>query len=265
VHKPVNNLDEHTNEIKKLDKSTLKIFHPMHVVVSVLVSFVLIATLLYLPMARHQAYLEHQLNILQHHVDSISVEHNDNRTRMQHYVNKYFQSESIDYEKMPLIISAHYRPTLLSSYQVAPAVLKMVKFTEKMQNYEKWDSEPFFAFAEEYLMHMSVYAAGNGDGNGTHVSIFLHLMKGPYDDDLQWSGYWPLRGNFTIEVLDVSNSAYHYGYVFQQHYHLCTTCTSRVVKRSNDTLGWRFSSFISHDTLLNQNSFNFLYNDTLIF
>ena len=38
----------------------------------------------------------------------------------------------------------------------------------------------------------------------THVSVYLHLMKGPYDDKLEQSGHWPLSGTFTVELLKVN-------------------------------------------------------------
>ena len=46
-------------------------------------------------------------------------------------------------------------------------------------------------------MCLRVDAAGYGDGKGTHVSVYLHLMKGPRDDKQEQSGHWPLRGTFT--------------------------------------------------------------------
>ena len=39
---------------------------------------------------------------------------------------------------------------------------------------------------------------------GTHVSVYLHLMKGPYNDKLEQSGHWPLSVTFTVELLKVN-------------------------------------------------------------
>ena len=67
---------------------------------------------------------------------------------------------------------------------------------------------------------MQVYAAGYGDGEGTHVSVFLHLMKGPHDDKLEQSGHWPLRGTFTIELLNQLNDSDHYSHIVLFHDYL---------------------------------------------
>ena len=77
--------------------------------------------------------------------------------------------------------------------QVAPFVVKMFNFTDKNVSKEEWISSPFFAYEGGYQMCLRVDAGGYGDGKGTHVSVYLHLMKGPHDDKLEKSGYWPLR------------------------------------------------------------------------
>ena len=81
---------------------------------------------------------------------------------------------------------------------VAPVIFKMNNFTEKMKNGQVWLSDPFFAFWRGYMMCLGVYADGYDYGEGTHVSVYLFLMKGPYDDRLEQSGHWPLRGRFKV-------------------------------------------------------------------
>ena len=49
-----------------------------------------------------------------------------------------------------------------------------------------------------YKMCVKVYPNGCGDGKGTHISIFTHLMKGSYDDHLKW----PFRGVTTIQIVN---------------------------------------------------------------
>ena len=59
------------------------------------------------------------------------------------------------------------------SDQVAPAIVKMSSFTKKLKDKEGWHSSPFFAFEGGYQMCLLVDAAGYGDGEGTHVSVYL--------------------------------------------------------------------------------------------
>ncbi|XP_065906438.1 uncharacterized protein [Dysidea avara] len=141
-----------------------------------------------------------------------------------------------------------YQFTKISSheYRVAPLMMVMDDFTHKLNNKEHWKSKPFFVFDRGYLMYLSVYPAGFGDGEGSHVSVYLHLMKGPYDDELQQSGYWPMRGTFTVEFLigGISNSLR-----ITPHYYLCEWCTFRVMQGSEALGEWGYSKFMSHDWL----------------
>ena len=81
-------------------------------------------------------------------------------------------------------------------------VFKLSDYNKMIQGKENWTSSPFLAFDEGYQMCLKVYPAGIGDGAGSHVSVELYLMKGPHDDKLQQSDYWPLRGEFSIILYD---------------------------------------------------------------
>ena len=84
---------------------------------------------------------------------------------------------------------------------VSPLTLEMPDFDKYRTHNGEWYSRPFFAFEEGYVVCLRVNAAGIDDGKGTHVSVYLHLMKGPYDDELEW----PMRGTFSIQLVDPTN------------------------------------------------------------
>jgi len=92
-----------------------------------------------------------------------------------------------------------YQLSTLDS-QVTPVILKMSNFSEKMKKKEEWYSKPFFAFKGGYKLLLKTK---------NKLSVSLHLMKGPYDDELEQSGHWPLRGTFTIELLNQLNDVKH--------------------------------------------------------
>ena len=62
---------------------------------------------------------------------------------------------------------------------------------------DQWFSEPFYSHPGGYKMCLSVYANGTGQGVGSHVSVFAHLMRGEYDDKLTW----PYRGNVQVTLV----------------------------------------------------------------
>ena len=76
-------------------------------------------------------------------------------------------------------------------------------------------------------------------------------MKGPHDDKLVTA--WPLRGTFTIELLNQLNDSDHYSYMVQFHHHRCSECTNRVLEEVMAYSGRGEPQFISHDVLLHNN------------
>ena len=133
--------------------------------------------------------------------------------------------------------------------QVAPVTLVMPNFTEKVNNKKCWYSKPFFAFNEGYQIRLSVDAAGYGDGEGTHVSVFLQLMRGPHDDKLERSGHWPLRGTFTIELLNQLNDSDHYGHKIVLYDYLRSRCSEREVEDYMNSIGHGYRQFVSHNII----------------
>ena len=70
------------------------------------------------------------------------------------------------------------------------------EYNYKKINNSRHESEPFFTSG--YKMCLDVYANGEGDGEGSHLSVYLYILHGPHDDQLDW----PLKGSFTIELLN---------------------------------------------------------------
>ena len=82
------------------------------------------------------------------------------------------------------------------------------KIDRKMTDFEKnktanaeWYSPPFYTHTRGYRMCINVDANGYGIGAGTHVSVFLYLMRGIFDDDLEW----PFQGHIAIELVNRLN------------------------------------------------------------
>ncbi len=62
--------------------------------------------------------------------------------------------------------------------------------------------QPFFTSPCGYKINFFVYP----NGEGTHLSLFLRVLPGPYDDTLEW----PLTANFTVELLNQLADCNHY-------------------------------------------------------
>ena len=87
---------------------------------------------------------------------------------------------------------------IIRQMHCSPLVIKMSQFSELKVNNNMWYSPGFYTHTCGYKMCLRVDADGDGDGGGTHVSVFLHLMKGENDDDLTW----PFAYKCTVSLLN---------------------------------------------------------------
>ena len=114
-------------------------------------------------------------------------------------------------------------------------------------------SEPFHTSPGGYKMCVRVDPNGASAGKGTHVSVYLKILDGPYDDKLPW----PFLGTVTLYLLNQSaDGNHHIGKLLFD-----TTCNARVGR----TRG--YPMFLSHTKVSNDQDKNirYLMADTLYF
>ena len=122
------------------------------------------------------------------------------------------------------------------------SVSEFTEFSEHKQSYKKYYSKPFYTHPQGYKLCLTVNANGKSGGLGTHVSVYATLMRGEYDQHLQW----PFTGEFIIEVLNWrENKGHHWmtlpiisddGYV-------------RVTGQHKYGMSYGYPQFISHSSL----------------
>ena len=149
---------------------------------------------------------------------------------------------------------------------VAPVILTLSNFSERFNNSTSWYSAPFLTFERGYQMRLRI----NIDqyDKDKYISVYVHLMQGPYDDELQESGKWPLRGNFTIDLINQLNYTNYHSHTFLLNYDICIWCTYRVhplqLIVTDFSYGYGISKFIRHDTIYQNNS-AYVINNTVYF
>jgi len=96
---------------------------------------------------------------------------------------------------------------LSSGDQVVPVIVKMSEYIKKKSGKIKWYSEAFFTHHQGYKMYLEINANGLGDKKD-YMSVYLYLIKGPYDDQLRW----PMKGHCEVKLLNqIINSEHHSG------------------------------------------------------
>ena len=143
---------------------------------------------------------------------------------------------------------------------VTPPDMVMTDFEEHRKAADIWFSPPFYSHIGGYKMCLRVYANGCGNGKGTHVSVFVHLMRGEYDDQLKW----PFRGDITIQLLNQRRDGGHRELTLPVDDKTGDEYAGRVVGQERTTSGWGWNQFIAHNELSTEDK-EYLKNDCLKF
>ena len=141
------------------------------------------------------------------------------------------------------------------------------KYTKTLKTSQHKDhavrvGQPFIVFEEGHQLVMTLCPSGCDDGAGSHLSVYLHLMKGPHDDELEQAGQWPLRGVFRIELLNQFADQYHHAVYLTMDENVCKNCSSKI--HLEDKLGHPFGRSQFYP-LSNLNNSIYLQNDSLYF
>lgn len=147
--------------------------------------------------------------------------------------------------------------------EVAPVIRLISNFSERVKNNEQfYVYDAFVTFEGGYQMIMSICMSGCHAGEGTHISVYVHLMKGPNDDQLEKLNYWPFSGVLEIALLDQYRDECHcYKYIALDE-NVSSECTDRVT--IDDKIG--FGCGLDFGWLLSGlNNTVFLRNDSLHF
>ena len=105
---------------------------------------------------------------------------------------------------------------------------------------------PFYTSSKKYKLIVDVCPNGYGSGKGTHVSVYVSLMKGEHDEDLDW----PFNGDVVISLINWGEDKNHLRKTFSFSDGLTVSTTNRVT--GNKILAaevWGFHKFIAHSNL----------------
>ena len=135
----------------------------------------------------------------------------------------------------------------LLSNQGLQVTFMVSEYSYKKRNDCTHDSEPFLSSPTGYKMCLVVYANGEGDGEGSHLSVYLQTLHGPHDDNLDW----PLKGTFIIELLNQLEDKNHHRMTLEFSDH------QNINKPSGNA--WGFHTFIKQSDLNFNSSKNTQY------
>ena len=158
----------------------------------------------------------------------------------------------------PLLLKT---PSWQDPHYVSQSVCEFTlnEFSKRKQFDNEFYSSPFYTHQHGYKMCLGVYSNGDCSGKGTHVSVYVQLMAGDNDDQLQW----PFVGDINIMLLNWREDKGHYKVNLPID---AASALNRVLQGKYGT-SWGYSQFISHSSLPYNRSTNkeYLQDDCLRF
>ena len=83
---------------------------------------------------------------------------------------------------------------------------KITGYRAKKGKNTVYQSPPFYTSCKGYRMRIGVFVNGCYEGIGTHISVYVELLKGDHDDKLSW----PFVGEVTVTLLNQLEDENHY-------------------------------------------------------
>ena len=182
------------------------------------------------------------------HLSLQAVRHQQEREKLESRI------QSLEEENLKLkheLLSVH------THLQIVPVNLVMEKFSSKINDEEKWTSQPFYTHPHGYKMCLNVDPYGVDIGEGTHISVFLKIMRGEFDNFL----HWPFRGSITVVLLNQKGNEEHRVKTINFNDNTPEECTRQVMLGERCDEGWGYTRFVTHRKL----NANFLKDDSLHF
>ena len=181
----------------------------------------------------------------------------DNNNKTLTKVEMNFQSKTTELESklQPLGMMSCYwigyldtqATKMLSGNEVIPVVVKMSGFSKKKRQHSEWFSEPFYTHSNGYKLQLKVLPNDTGFLEVFHLSLCLYIVKGPYDERLQW----PMKGEYEVRLLNQNSDSMHHS----------VTCSineensEKPTATRNPLAFWYGKKFISHKDLYTTNRF----------
>ena len=106
-------------------------------------------------------------------------------------------------------------------------------------------SPPFYTHKNGYKMRLEANPNGDGDGKGTHLSIFARLLKGENDFNLKW----PMNIDLTIELINWRKNDSHIFHVIRFANAISGARNQVTGSKKKADSAWGIHQFCAHSTL----------------
>ncbi len=129
---------------------------------------------------------------------------------------------------------------------IAPIIFTLDDFEGRLKRKDMgWSPAAFYTHPQGYKMLLCVDVYGNGTGKGTHMSVFLSLLRGEFDEHLKW----PFRASITVRLENQDDEETHYEEVIKYHDSTPEVTAGRIQEEGRQGRPWGKGKFIAHKEL----------------
>ena len=131
------------------------------------------------------------------------------------------------------------------TYKPSGGEFTMTNFDEYKRDNDIWYSPHFYTYPNGYKMCLQVHPHGDGPDKGTHLSVYVCLMRGEYDDHLKW----PFLGNITIKLVNQEEDKDHMTKIVHFTRSVPEKVSGRVMIKERASAGQGYGRFLPYAEL----------------
>ena len=207
---------------------------------------------------------------LAHHLCLQAVSHKqllDKKTSMQKEIDDLKKKldekvpalqDELEYVRSDVTDLGSKQELLHTHMSIVPVHFVVNNFVAKRKAGEIWYSRPFYTHARGYKMCLKVYTNGHGNGQNSHISVYVKILSGEFDYKLDW----PFQGSVYIQVVDQGEEMEHWSnrIVFDDE---MIPGSSPPVKKGQKNTEWGLDMFFPQELL--SSGFYKVENDSILF
>ena len=172
-------------------------------------------------------------------------------------------------KKQCILLNTQLHCSNMKDQRGLTSIFRMPSFKEKKDNNTEFLSDPFYTYPRDpfytdpkgYKMVICIDPNGYDEHKGTHVSVWIYLMRGEYDDQLKF----PFKGTIKFELLNQLEDKNHHCKSFTHDGTL--DCSKRVIDGERSIKANGVQAFIRQGDLGHNTTKNcqYLQDDCLVF
>ena len=211
-------------------------------------------------------HLEMSVEMIKHTQQKIENIHKGSREKIKDLQAECSANKSLILQLEAKLSSVNEYSSSTSSSSINGGFCQVIKFANFQKHKDEdneWYSAGLYTSPAGYKFRLNVCANGSDDDyKDTHVSCYIQLMSGAYDNILEW----PFQGKITVELLNQLEDKNHMKRVVQFDESTPLECRQIQVRKRHG-VGYGIPDFISHSDLFLNSFLNcqYLKDDALYF